>query len=137
MASNFEYQLITSKPQDIMEEEQKNQGNTTAEKFIEQQNASAPQTEAQPAPSGTASQAPTPVSPIVDTGSTPQTVSQPVPIQSPPQEINNPNLAATPAPPLGVTPLPSQPITPPASPLQTGGNPASIPPSQNPTQNNT
>ena len=164
MASNFEYQLITSKPQDIMEEEQKNQGNTTAEKFIEQQNTTVSQTPevqsaanaaapsqgsisqpplpavntqpaAQPSPIPTV-QNPPPASPIAEANPAPQTVFQPTQAQSP----NDPNATVTPTPQpsFGETPLPPQPITPPpASPLQTGGNPASIPPSQNPTQNNT
>jgi len=108
MASNFEYQIITSKPQDIIEDEQSKNG--AAEKFIEQQSA--------PSPSQTSS---------IPSVETPQPVSAP-------QPVSTAQPLATPAPDDALQSQPAQ--TPPAqAPAPASWDSPTAPqPAQAPTQ---
>lgn len=74
LASNFEYQLITSKPQDILEESQRTGGNA-AEEFIKQTDATTP-------PTTTPVTNPTPT--VIPISDQPQQPTPPPPAQATP-----------------------------------------------------
>lgn len=115
LASNFEYQLITSKPQDILDEEAKGAvGGTAAEQFIKKTDAETPQ------PPAATPQAPAqPPVPEVQVVSAPPQEASPQPVQ--PQTPSVPTPAPTPAA-QTVQPAPAQPIETTVPPINPGQN---------------
>ncbi|MGE5041634.1 MAG: VirB4-like conjugal transfer ATPase, CD1110 family [Candidatus Levyibacteriota bacterium] len=127
LASNFEYQIITSKPQDIMEEEEK--GKSGAQEFLDKQNVGTPPVQENPNPIPAASPttptpAPIPVaepatSTPAQTAPTVQPITgnpgTPIPTPEPPTAGPSPVQAAAPAPvppvPAGMPPV-AQPVAP-------------------------